>query len=612
MTPGITFHRGNKKLKLGKAEINEAIEFPEDFEFCSMEQERRFFKNFVDDVTRFDEKMAHTTASIYDTATNEIATWILKKPGKSSKTKGISVFSPNEPIGTLKCALVQCNFTDISRLIGDFRQKLLEKSTENLEVRDHLVTENDAIHEIIDRILEKNTSSTTCHVIIIRQFESLRPNFFASLVSLLFSNSTCRRLIPRIKLMTCVSTSPAFFTQNCGLETANLMDLTHFRFTKLDDIFSKIIATGCHAHFLPPRPPPKNIEEDDPALLNNFDCAPAVFSGPFMKYLKNRFFACDYSISALSRAIQLALLQKYLEDPLWREDAHDAELQKYDRVLRVFLEEFGENPAEIDEKLAENLRCHVEIQSDGGDFWTKIRHESIFQERKSAIFDGNSTNLHSFLRRFLAKITPIDPKFCEKLENLRENLISAEQNPEKSEISPEKSITTTQKMSFLEMQKQRRSAMTAKQQNPLRSAKSAIFSHVMNLFETTLQPYPSTWRNVIGANFWIDDVTKTSLDASDEYDIENAMLNAKKFEKMPISVAWRCLLTHRNFKSVPMAEWAELFLRNVQQMSRKSAKGAFFAAAGQLEHIGLIRGAVDKKSTNVHVLYHPISFIPDI
>lgn len=42
MTPGITFHRGNKKLKLGKAEINEAIEFPEDFEFCSMEQERRW------------------------------------------------------------------------------------------------------------------------------------------------------------------------------------------------------------------------------------------------------------------------------------------------------------------------------------------------------------------------------------------------------------------------------------------------------------------------------------------------------------------------------------------------------------------------------------------
>lgn len=105
--------------------------------------------------------MAHTTASIYDTATNEIATWILKKPGKSSKTKGISVFSPNEPIGTLKCALVQCNFTDISRLIGDFRQKLLEKSTENLEVRDHLVTENDAIHEIIDRILEKVAATAT-------------------------------------------------------------------------------------------------------------------------------------------------------------------------------------------------------------------------------------------------------------------------------------------------------------------------------------------------------------------------------------------------------------------------------------------------------------------
>uniref|UniRef100_A0A1I7UK51 ORC_WH_C domain-containing protein n=1 Tax=Caenorhabditis tropicalis TaxID=1561998 RepID=A0A1I7UK51_9PELO len=547
MTPGISFHRGHKVLKLDKTVIDDAVEFPEDFEFRKNSDERKFFKNFIDDVTRFDEKVAHHTKQIYDAATEEIATWILEEARGNLKT--VSVFSPNESIRNLRTALVQCNFTDVSRLIHDFRDKMLEISEEKRPISEMIVTENDAIHEVIDKISE--TSSHSLCVVMIRQFESLRPRFLDNLVSLLYSNSKCRTMIRNIRLLVCVSTSPALFTQNCELETMNMMEVKQFKFTKLDDIFSKVISTGIHKFFQPPLPQPKTIEEDDAKRLTTFDCAPAVFSGSFLSYLQTRFFSCDYSITAMTRAVQFAFLQKYLEDPLWREDSHDLELKKYDVVLKLFLKGFGEQTEH------EFLKMHIQVQSNPN-FWSEVREQTVFRENKQILFDGKSkTAILEFSDRLLKRMAKYDNKFCDKLENLRERLEEAEDSTE----NVEQTEKTPSKMSLSEFQKQRKQAMNAKQNNPISAAKSAIFSHIMSLFETVLQPYPATWRNVIGASSWSDDVVKTALDSSDEYDIENCLLN--KNVDMPVSVAWRSLLCHRNFKMVSINDWAEIFLENV-------------------------------------------------
>ncbi|CAO4368242.1 unnamed protein product [Caenorhabditis nigoni] len=593
MTPGIKFHRGGQKaLKLERKTI-ETLEFPEDFEFHSDREQGRFVKNFQDDVTRFDEKVSKITEGIYDTATSEIATWILDS---SRNQKTLSVFSPDDTIGNLRTALVQCNFTDISRLIRDFRQKTLDFEDERREIRETIVTENDAIHEIIDKVSEMPSTPDTTRIIIIRQFESLRPHFLDSLVSLLYSNATCRSVIPRLRLMICVSTSPAFFTQNSEIVTMNMLELKQFKFTQLEDVFIKIISTGIHAFFEPPRQKPKKIEDDDPKLLMSYDCAPALFSGSFMKYLKNRFLACDYSVSALIRAIQFAMLQKYIEVPLWREETHSEELQKYDDVLRLFLDEFGEHSK------SEFVRIHMEIQWNP-DFWKSLEEEPIFRERKQFLVNSR-TNLMEFGQRMLQKTENWDSKFSKKLEDLLEALNEAYNNTTSGPTDTQKTPNNS-KMTFLELKKQREQAMIAKQQNPISTAKSAIFTHIMSFFQATLRPYPATWRNVVGT--WQDKMT--SLDSSDDVDIEKALLSKHLDE--PVSVAWRALLCHRNFKMVPMNEWAEAYLENIK-LPKKEAKGAFFAAAGQLEHIGLIRGAADKKSTNINVQYHPIHFVPSL
>ncbi|KAF1762799.1 hypothetical protein GCK72_011062 [Caenorhabditis remanei] len=606
MTPGIKFHRGVKKLTLDRHIIDDSVDFPDDFRFEKAKDEQRFFKTFIDDVTRFDEKVAETTGRIYEAATSEIATWIVKNPGEGRRRRVLSVFSPDESIGNLRTALVQCNFTDISRLIQDFRKKMLEFDDDGKVIREMVVTENDAIHEIIDKVSELNSDPSTIRIIMIRQFESLRPHFLDSLISLLYSTSTCRSVISRVRLMICVSTSPAFFTQNIQMETMNMLELKNFKFTQLEEIFGEVICTGIHAFFKPPRPKPRNIQEDDPKLLMSYDCAPALFSGPFMKYLKDRFLACDYSVSALIRAVQFALLQKYLEDPLWREETHSEEMKKYDAVLHLFKDEFGDGTR------VEFIQFHMKIQTDP-DFLRKIREEQVFREKKQFLFEGQSkTNLLAFCDRILKRIKDFDTEFCEKLIELKEKLEAAkvERPVEIEESQTEKTPSKSQKMSFLDLQKQRKQAMSAKQKNnPISSAKSEIFAHIMSLFESTLRQYPATWRNVIGTWKQRDGDVKVSMDSSDEYDIENCLLNRNTEE--PVSVAWRALLCQRNFKMVPISEWARTYLDNIK-MSKKQAKGAFFAAAGQLEHIGLIRGAADKKSTNIHVLYHPISFIPSL
>uniref|UniRef100_A0A8R1I3S1 Uncharacterized protein n=1 Tax=Caenorhabditis japonica TaxID=281687 RepID=A0A8R1I3S1_CAEJA len=543
---GIYFNNGSKKIKLGKEEINNSIEFPDDFN-VGLKGEKKFLKSFTDDVTRFREKISASTEKVYSTATARIATWILQDDLEIQKT---SVFAPNEAIGNLRTALVQCNFTDISRLISDLTGKLVERVEENekeIELEHFVVTEGDSIHTIIDRIAEM--TSDFC-VLLIRQFESLRPQLLDSLISLIYSNSKIRALIPRLRIVVCVSTSPEFFKQSCSTNSLNLMELKTFEFTKLDEIFAKVISTGIHSKFQPPRPKFKSIEEDDPTLLDSFDCAPGVFSGQFIKYLQNRFFACDYSIDALIRAIQFSLLQKYLKDPLWRTETHDSELKTYDQVLKTYKNEFWES---------DDISLHTEIQSDP-DFWEKTKESSTFRERKQFLLGSSKSTLIDFAQRIRDDIQAIDANFCEKLDELIENLESATSESANSTVSTPARAPGA-KISFLEMQKQRKSEMAAKQNNPIRVAKSAIWGHVMSLFESILKPYPATWRNVIGANEWtLSHHVKASLDSNDEEDIEKCLLGDPRYAEQPISIAWRCLLTRGKFKTVGMNEWAAEFL----------------------------------------------------
>lgn len=602
MTFGISFNRGSKALKLEKTVLSDVIELSEEFDnFKNEHHKQSFWNNFKNDVTSFHKKVAYHTSGIYDAATITVAKWVLEKASENEGKKALSVFSPNESMRNIRTALVQCNFTDVSRLIDDFRLKM--RDLPNCQpYTDMLVTENDSIHEVIDRISE--TRSNSLCILIIRQFESLRSRFLDNLVTLLYSNVKCHVTLPRIRMVVCVSTSPTFFRQNCEIETINMLELKQFKFTKLDDIFSKIVSTGIHYYFQPPRPAPKNIEEDDPNALQSFDCSPALFSGQFMAYLQNRFFGCDYSISALIQAVKFALLQKYIEDPFWREDdVHSEELKKYDGILKAFLNEFGENSEH------ELLKMHFQIQSNPN-FWQEVRNETVFREKKQFLFESKSKkNLLDYCDRIMKTVVNLDAQFCERLLELKKKLEEATSEPgEKVEEATNK---TPSKMSFHDLQKQQKKAMKDKQNNPILTAKTAIFEHVMKLFEAVLKPYPASWRNVIGDSSWSDDTVKTTLDSSDEHDIEQCLLNAENNSTMPLAVAWRSLLCHRSFKSVSIKDWAQLFWDNTD-LSQQQAKQAFFAAAGQLEHIGLIRGSADRKSTNVNVLYHPISFIPSI
>lgn len=114
----------------------------------------RFLKNVIDDVTRFGEKVEKTTKKIYKEATDRIAKWVLAEPAALSVP--LSVFCPDDPIGTLKTALVQCNFTDVSRLITDFRYKLLEE--QERDVNDLVITEANSIPGVMDQIIAKGVS----------------------------------------------------------------------------------------------------------------------------------------------------------------------------------------------------------------------------------------------------------------------------------------------------------------------------------------------------------------------------------------------------------------------------------------------------------------------
>ncbi|CAL2035056.1 unnamed protein product [Caenorhabditis brenneri] len=588
MTSGISFNRGSKMLKLEnteKAVLIGAIEFPDEFsKFKNETHKQGFWRNFKNDVTRFHEKIEHRTSGIYDDATAAVAKWIIEEASENEEKKDLSVFSPNGTSRNLRTALVQCNFTDVSRLIDDFRSKIRQGLSDNKPYTEMVVTENYSIHEVIDKISETKPNSLC--MLIIRQFESLHSRFLDNLISLLYSDVKCNKTLPRVRLMVCVSTSPTYFRQNCEIETMNMLELKQFEFTKLDDIFSEIMSTGVHRYFQPPKPAPKKIEEDDPEALRSYDCSPALFSGQFMTYLKDRFFGCDYSICALTRAVEFALLQKYIEDPFWREDDdHSEELKKYDETLELFLEVFGE---EIDYGF---LKMHIRIQSDPN-LWQEMRNETPFKEKKQFYLESKSKkNIIELCDRIMEAVINLDAHFYERLVELKKKLEKA--NTESEE------------------KKKQRNAITLKQNNPILTAKSAIFEHVMTLFETVLKPYPAGWRNVIGASSWSDDTVKKTLDSTDEYNIEQCLLNVENNSTMPLAVAWRSLLCHRNFKTVSIKDWAQLFLDNTN-LSREQAKQAFFAAAGQLEHIGLIRGSADRKSTNVNVLYHPISFIPSI
>ncbi|CAI2349621.1 unnamed protein product [Caenorhabditis sp. 36 PRJEB53466] len=592
---GIKFHRGTRTLEINKQLINNSIEFPDGFKF-GLKEKHRYFKQFIEDVTRFNEKVSESTEPIYSKATTRIAKWLLEDT--ESGATATSVFSPHESAGTIRTALVQCNFTDIGRHIRDLKLKILELEEKRKGVTVILVTENDAIHSIIDRIASAKSGLS---IVLIRQFESLRPQFLDSLISLIFSTQSTRHVVARLRFVVCVSTSPSFFTQTCATNTLTLLQLQQFKFTRLDDVFEKIVATGIHAGFRPPIPKSKSIEDDDPNRLYSFDCAPAVFSGPFLKYLKDRFFGCDFSVSALEKAIQFALLQKYLEDATWREDVHEAELQKYDVVFEAFKREFWEGDA---------ISLHIQLQSEPN-FWKEFKESTIFQQRKQFLFDTNSrTNLVEFAQKLCDDFAEIDENWCTTLEDLMRKLGETRLL---APPTPTQSKPTVGRMSMAEWQKQSKAAIEAKQNDPIRAAKSAVYAHVMRMFESTLKPYPSTWRNVVGAPFWTNGEVKVSLDSSDEFDIEKCLLEGPADPNHPISVAWRALLSHRSFKIVPMTEWAAEFLKHVKMsMSKKEAKNAFFAAAGQLEHIGLIRGSADRQSANVNVLYHPLSVIPHI
>lgn len=236
------------------------------------------------------------------------------------------------------------------------------------------------------------------------------------------------------------------------------------QFTKLDAIFDTIISTGIHSRFQPPRPKPKSIQDDDPSLLSSDDCAPGVFSGPFLKYLKIRFFSCDYSITALVRAVQFAFLQHYFQDPLWREDTNDEALQKYDVILETFRREFW---------LDSETNLHIEVQSDEG-FWSKFLESQDYLERKQFLISGK--NLNEFVARIREDILKIDEEWCEKLDLLMDGLQKAHLNPIPE--TPE-AVVTPKTMTFAEFQKQQQMKMAVKAANPVKVAKSAVFGHVM-------------------------------------------------------------------------------------------------------------------------------------
>ncbi|CAI5445549.1 unnamed protein product [Caenorhabditis angaria] len=567
----VIFHRGTHKLELDMTQLNNGLDFPEDTSKKQLNHKKQheLFKRFVEDVTKFEEKVNESTRPYYQESTNRIIDF-LRAP-KNTQNAPISVFMQNDDLTTIRTALVQCNFTDISRFIGDFSRKLKNLDREEEENEEE---ENDAIHTVIDRI--SNLPSSIGCALIVQQFESLRSQTLDSIISLIYSNPSIRKRIHNIYLIVCVSTSCTFFTTTCSIDTLNLLDIQQFQFARLDEIFENIITT--------------NIK-------------PAIFSGKFLDYLRTRFFSCDYSVSSLIKAVQFAFLQKYVSDPFWREDdceMHTEELENYFEMLNFFRKEVLRNETE-------KGKLHIEIQANE-QFWKNIEESMEFRQWKQFIFDAKSNESLEMVLDNLRQLN-LDEGTFKNLERLVKNLESSSSE----DVSPTKSTTPSKTMKFSELRKKNQEALQAKQNNPVRNAKTAIFNFVFDLFKKTLQPYPSTWRNVIGLeNSSQNDLfCRVGLDANDEFDIENALLENVTYKNEAISVAWRTLLTHKNFKCVPLFDWANDFVKKYKSDS-KTRKEAFFGAAGQLEHIGLIRGGADKKNTTINVLYHPISHIAHI
>ncbi|CAB3403433.1 unnamed protein product [Caenorhabditis bovis] len=568
------------KLELTSDVINEALEFPEEFDFND-KSAIHYTKEFIRDVTGFEEKVELATKLIYDESTQSIAEYLELDEVASGSNLPISVFCPTETFGRLRTALVQCNFTDISRFIRDLHAKLVKNrrqvddDEEIVSTQVTIVGSNDPIHTIIDRIRDSKMSR---NVIIVQQFESLQQATLDAIIGLLYSNETIRKKIDTVRLVVCVSTSFAFFDTNCTIDSINLLSVRQFKFTRLDEIFESIVTT---------------------------DIAPAIFSGPFLNYLHNRFFNCDYSVSALIKAVQFAFLAKYLQDPLWKMDNtdHSRQIENYELLLKFVNDEIF-----VDKSLRD---LHVAIQTDA-DFW-KNSENSIENWKRFQFETRNLVNFEQFLTR-LERISPkIESTFDEKLKTLMKNVEAAveTENTEATTTTQRSPLKTPRKsMTFLEMQRQRHAEMAKKHNNSLMSAKLEVFKAILEFFKKHLRPYPSTWRNVIGGDHFASELTTTGLDANDEIDIERALLVDEKFKNEPIAIAWKCLLRQNQFKSVKIEVWAQEFMKKFK--SKNEASDAFFAAAGQLEHMGLIRAGADRKSTKVHILYHPISFEPNL
>ncbi|CAD6186043.1 unnamed protein product [Caenorhabditis auriculariae] len=319
MASGIVFHNGHKKVELNLDVIEKAVNFTEeDEEMLAKKRKvtRVFLSNFIDD---------ESIRPIVDYLIDE------------EEEKLNNIFDTSSS-GLLKTAVVQCNFSDVSKVIGDVKEDLL------VEVRGATVikiTELDELHLIIDRISE---SKGLC-VLVIQQFEALNPSTLDHLTALIFSKSSLRKRISSLRLVVCICTSVIFLKSSCANETLNSLTLKQFTFTDPKQIFDQVM---------------------------NINILPAVFSGNFLKYLRNRFFTCDYSVAALSRAVHYAFLSKYIDDPLWKQKSaeNNERIEQYSKVIKIY--------AKMMKRTKLVIQFHYEIQTDK-EFWDKATDEQYFR-----------------------------------------------------------------------------------------------------------------------------------------------------------------------------------------------------------------------------------------
>uniref|UniRef100_A0A1I7XH42 ORC3_N domain-containing protein n=1 Tax=Heterorhabditis bacteriophora TaxID=37862 RepID=A0A1I7XH42_HETBA len=184
-------------------------------------------------------------------------------------------------MGKLRVAIVQCNFADVNQMIYNVENELFNnigiKHGETIRISSCGIP----INTVIDRIRDIN-----CSLITIEQVESMSSEYLDQLFSLLASFNIS------VPVLVCVSTNSMMFTSLCSQRTLELLRSKSFSLALADKIFARVMN----------------------ALMSFKDIR---FCGELLRFIRIQFFANDFSVAGIKKAVRFSVLQQFLKNPMW-------------------------------------------------------------------------------------------------------------------------------------------------------------------------------------------------------------------------------------------------------------------------------------------------------